>query len=237
MSKISKALIFFCVLIFGFTAFAVNTTNISSTESFAKLLNKGGLIMYPLYALSFVGLCLIFYYLFTLRIDLLAPKDFITKVENALFEHDYELLEGLCKNNNNMLSNIIEDGVSLAKKSKDYTIIRGIIEDEGARQSSLIWQRIHYLYDIAVIAPMLGLLGTVIGMMKSFIGLQTESAIPQQTQITSGISMALITTAAGLVIGIVAMIVYSYFRGRLTRLIAELEYRCNKILILMNDIK
>ncbi len=235
MSRISKIFTFFCMLIFSFTAFAANTDNISSAESFAKLLNKGGPVMYPLYALSFVGVCLIFYYLFTLRIDLLAPKDFITKAESALYEKDYELLEGLCKNNSNMLSNIIEDGVTLAKKSKKYTIIRGIIEDEGARQSSLLWQRIHYLYDIAVIAPMLGLLGTVIGMMRSFIGLQTESAIPQQTQITSGISMALITTAAGLVIGIVAMIIHSYFRGRLTRLIAELEYRCNKILILMND--
>ena len=232
----SKFYIFILILLSGFSGFGAENT-ITSAESFAQLLSKGGPVMLPLYALSFIGLCLIFYYIFTLRIELLAPKEFINKAKNALIDQDYELLEGICSNNSNMLSGILESGVTLAKKTKKYSLIKDLIEDEGARQSSLLWQRIHYLYDIAVIAPMLGLLGTVLGMMKSFIGLQAESAIPQQTQITSGISMALITTAAGLVIGIVAMIIYSYFRGRLTRLIAELEYRCNKILILMNDIK
>jgi biopolymer transport protein ExbB len=231
-----KFLIFIFIVLSGFTVIGAENS-ITSAESFAQLLSKGGPIMLPLYALSFIGLCLIFYYTFTLRIELFAPKDFINKAENALIDQDYELLEGICNDSGCMLSGILESGVTLAKKSKNHPLIKDLIEDEGARQGSLLWQRIHYLYDIAVIAPMLGLLGTVLGMMKSFIGLQAESAIPQQTQITSGISMALITTAAGLVIGIVAMIIYSYFRGRLTRLIAELEYRCNKILILMNDIK
>ena len=232
----SKVCFVFATLLTGFTGFGAESST-TSTESFAQLLSKGGPVMLPLYALSFIGLCLIFYYLFTLRIELLAPKEFTSKAENALIDQDYELLEGICSNNNCMLAGILESGVTLAVKSKNYSLIKDSIEDEGARQGSLLWQRIHYLYDIAVIAPMLGLLGTVLGMMKSFIGLQAESAIPQQTQITSGISMALITTAVGLVIGIVAMIIYSYFRGRLTRLIAEMEYRCNKILILMNDLK
>ena len=232
----SKFYIFFILLLTGSTIFGAEVSN-TSVESFAQLLSKGGPVMLPLYALSFIGLCLIFYYLFTLRIELLAPKEFIGKAESALIDNDYELLEGICSDNSSMLSGILESGIVLAKKSKDYLLIKDSIEDEGARQGSLLWQKIHYLYDIAVIAPMLGLLGTVLGMMKSFIGLQAESAIPQQTQITSGISMALITTAVGLVIGIIAMIIYSYFRGRLTRLIAELEYRCNKLLILMNDVK
>jgi biopolymer transport protein ExbB len=231
----SKSFIFIVLLFTGFTVLGAEGS-LASAASFAQLLNKGGIVMLPLYALSFIALCLIFYYLFTLRIELLAPKEFINKAENALIDHDYELLEGICGNNNCMLSGILESGVYLAKKSKNYSLIKDVIEDEGARQGSLLWQRIHYLYDIAIIAPMLGLLGTVLGMMKSFIGLQVESSIPQQTQITSGISMALITTAVGLVIGIVAMLIYSYFRGRLTRLIAELEARCNKILILMNEI-
>ena len=232
----SKIYIFITILLTSFTVFGIES-NSTSAESFAELLSKGGPVMLPLYGLSFIGLCLVFYYIFTLRIELLAPKEFIHKAENALIDQDYELLEGICNNNNCMLSGIIESGATLAKKSNNYSLIKDCIEDEGARQGSLLWQRIHYLYDIAVIAPMLGLLGTVLGMMKSFIGLQAESAIPQQTQITNGISMALITTAAGLVIGIVAMIIYSYFRGRLTRLIAEMEYRCNKILMQMNDIK
>jgi len=227
--------IFLTFIFSGITLLGAETRNYGSIETFAQLLGKGGPIMIPLYALSFIGVCLIFYYFFSLRIEILAPKDFMQKAENALIDKDIELLMGICDDDNSVISGIIESGLPLAKKSTNFLLVKSLIEDEGSRQSSLLWQRINYLYDIAVISPMIGLLGTVLGMMQSFIGLQAESAIPQQTQITSGISMALITTAAGLVIGIVAMIIYAYFRGRLTRIIAEIEYRCNKLLILISE--
>ena len=150
----SKIYIFIAMLLNGFTLLG-SESRVASTESFVQLLGKGGPVMLPLYGLSFVGLCLIFYYLFTLRIELLAPKEFINKAEDALIDQDYEILEDICSNNSCMLSGILENGVSLAKKTKDYSLIKDSIEDEGARQGSLLWQRIHYLYDIAVIAPML----------------------------------------------------------------------------------
>ncbi len=228
-----KKIYFLIVLLFA--AYSSHASTSQTVTSFAQLLGKGGLIMLPLYSLSFIALCLIFFYLITLRIELIAPKNFLLELENPVEQKDYELSERYCKENLCVASKIIHAGLQIAKRTDKFIIIRNSIEDEGARQSSILWQKIQYLQDIAVIAPMLGLLGTVLGMIKSFVGLQFESVVPQQTQITSGISMALITTAAGLSVGIIAMLVHAYFRGRVTRIIAELEYRCNKILMLMAD--
>jgi len=80
---------------------------------------------------------------------------------------------------------------------------------------------------------MVGLLGTVLGMIKSFMGLNAELATPRPTVIASGVSMALITTAAGLIIGILAMILYSFFRARINRILTELENSCNKVAVEM----
>jgi hypothetical protein len=113
----SKIYIFIAMLLNGFTLLG-SESRVASTESFVQLLGKGGPVMLPLYGLSFVGLCLIFYYLFTLRIELLAPKEFINKAEDALIDQDYEILEDICSNNSCMLSGILENGVSLAKKNK-----------------------------------------------------------------------------------------------------------------------
>jgi biopolymer transport protein ExbB len=88
----------------------------------------------------------------------------------------------------------------------------------------MLSSRITYLADIGSVAPMVGLLGTVLGMIKSFLNISTggfEGA--RQMQLASGVSEALITTAAGLMVGIPALVFYSIFRGRVQKYIAELE--------------
>lgn len=203
--------------------------------SLAQVLGKGGPVMVPLYALSVVSFCVVFYYLFTLRLESLAPMPLIQRAEQALAAKDFELLDELCAEDGSMAAKIIGAGMGVARRSKRFVMARAAIEDEGARQASLLWQKIQYLQDIAVVAPMLGLLGTVTGMINSFIGLQTESVVPKQTMVTAGIAEALVTTAAGLVLGIVVMVVYSYFRGHVTRLIAGLESRCDRVLLAIGD--
>ena len=96
----------------------------------------------------------------------------------------------------------------------DHVILRDAMEDEGGRQAGLLWQRLQYLMDIAVIAPMVGLLGTVWGMMVSFSGLE------------SGVSM--INKADTLANGVSAM--YDLMRGRLNKLIGGMESACNSVL-------
>ncbi len=193
-----------------------------------EIIAKGGSVMIILLALSFVAACLIFFYLLSLRKDIVIPESLLRQFEEK--RKDLEMMTRICEDDNSALSLVIAAGVEAAKRqSSTYEMVRDSIEDEGARQASKLWNRIQYLQDIAVIAPMVGLLGTVIGMIKSFGALYSENITPRPTLIAQGVSMALITTAAGLLIGIVSMLVYSYFRGVVNRLVADLESAAGKV--------
>ena len=227
------------VTMFIFSIFSAGT--LLGQDSVAPAVNKvdlvavfekGGVILYILLLLSFIASCLVFYYLLTLRTSVIVPKDFIVQAENAINQKDFEVLAQVCEENSSPASKIIAAGANIFLRSKNnYQMIKDAIEDEGVRQAGLLWHRIQALQDIAVIAPMVGLLGTVLGMIKSFMGLNAESATPRPTVIASGVSMALLTTAAGLIVGIVAMILYSVFRARINKILTELENSCNKIAV------
>ena len=112
--------------------------------------------------------------------------------------------------------------------------VREVTEAEGSRQASLLHQRIQYLADIGAVAPMVGLLGTVIGMIKSFREIGQHSLVhTDQMGLASGVSEALLTTAGGLCIGIPALIFYSLFRGRVQGLVSELEAAATHIMALL----
>jgi biopolymer transport protein ExbB len=101
--------------------------------------------------------------------------------------------------------------------------VREIAQTEGSREAALLNQRVAWLADIATIAPMLGLLGTVFGMIRSFSVMANDVAASRPMLLAEGVAEALVATAAGLVVGIPAMIAYAYFRGRVQEMISELE--------------
>lgn len=201
---------------------------LNQSATLGDIISKGGPLMYVLLFLSFLAFCLIFYYLFSLRTEVVAPKNLIKQLEEK--KKDIEILSQICSENESPLAKIVAAGLETAKKTDaGYDSIKDSVEDEGARQAGALWNRIQYLQDIAIISPMVGLLGTVLGMIKSFGALYSENITPKPTIIAQGIAMALITTAAGLVIGIFSMIVYSYFRGIVNKLVAELESISGKL--------
>ena len=107
--------------------------------------------------------------------------------------------------------------------------IRDVVEEEGARQAGILWHRIQYLQDIAVVAPMIGLLGTVLGMLQAFTGFGVDQTA-QTLKLASGVSQAMITTAGGLIVGITCLVVYSLFRGYVNRLVSNLEMACTQVI-------
>ena len=210
------------------TASADNSAPKPST--LGEMLDKGGPLMPVLYALSFIALCLAFYYMFSLRMELIVPESLASQIEEAVKKKDLLLVEEICAKNDAPLSRVVKAGVEVVlKPHANYTIMKDAMEDEGARQGNILWHRIQYLQDIAIISPMVGLLGTVFGMIVSFGALNTENMSPKPTIIANGVAMALITTAAGLVIAIPAMLAYAYFRGRVNRLISELESKSGRL--------
>ena len=105
--------------------------------------------------------------------------------------------------------------------------MREIAETEGTRVASNLNNRVTYLADIGMIAPLLGLLGTVIGIIRSFGALGADVGTARYVRLSQGISEALFNTAAGLAIGIPAMIFYAFFRGRSQRLDFRIGIRCH----------
>ncbi len=208
----------------------------ASTESALSILQKGGMAMYPLVALSIVTLILIFLYFLTIRRNSVVSDKFMNAAEALIRKRDYLGLVAQCNRQNDSISYVAEKALDFMTKNSgvSFAEVREVAEAEGSRQAGILTQRISYLSDIGSIAPMIGLLGTVIGMIKAFLTLSNgTSQGVKQLVLAENVSEALITTATGLVIGIVAMVFYSVFRGKVQKYIAELEAAATHLMALL----
>ena len=194
---------------------------------------RGGWLMNVIAGLSLLAIALLFFYLLSMRQGTLYPRSFIMEAQDAAEDGDLEGLRDLCLNNGSCAAKIIGAALEQCEDGHvaDHVILRDAMEDEGGRQAGMLWQRLQYLMDIAVIAPMVGLLGTVWGMMVSFSGLESGvSMINKADTLANGVSQAMYTTFGGLIVGIFAMAMYDLMRGRLNKLIGGMESACNSVL-------
>ncbi len=208
----------------------------SGTVALSDILEQGGVMIYPLVALSIVAIGLIIYYFLTVRQGTTVSGRFMQTAESLIREGDYTGLLSVCSQTDEAVASITQKTLDFATKNPtaSFAEVREVTESEGTRQASLLNARISYLADVGAIAPMVGLLGTVIGMIKSFNDIASPSfAGAGQIHLAGGVSEALITTAAGLVIGIPALIFYSIFRGRVQRLIAEMEAATTQLMAML----
>ncbi|MGC6427567.1 MAG: MotA/TolQ/ExbB proton channel family protein [Akkermansiaceae bacterium] len=200
------------------------------------LLKKGGYTMIALGSLSVFTLVLVLLYFLTLRRGSVVTNKFMNNAESMIRKRDYMGLIAYSQRRSEAIARVAQKMVDFMTKNPTatQTDVREVAEAEGARQSGIMNQRVSYLSDIAGIAPMVGLLGTVIGMIKSFIEIaKGENEGLKQLQLAEGIWEALITTAVGLIISIFAVAFYAYFRGRVMRLVAELEAAGTHLLTLI----
>lgn len=198
----------------------------SGNVDFLEILAKGGVMMYPLALLSVVAVVLILLYALTIRRNAVVSDRFMNAAEAMIRKRDFLGLVAYCHRQNECMARITQKTLDFVSKNNTVSFgeVREVAQAEGSRQAGMLSQRITYLADIGSIAPMLGLLGTVIGMIKSFLQISVGNFEGvRQMKLASGVSEALITTAAGLVVGITALIFYSLFRGRVQKFIAELE--------------
>lgn len=207
----------------------------SETISLADFLEKGGIVMYPLIGLSVIAVILIFFYLLTLRRNAVVSDKFMTTAEALIRKRDYLGLVAFCSRQNQSIARIAEKTLDFMTKNSGVSFkeVREVAEAEGSRQAGIISQRISYLADIGAVAPMIGLLGTVIGMIKAFGTMGVALDVKQTTALANSVAEALITTASGLVIGIVAVLFYSWFRGRVQKYLAELEAAATHLMALL----
>jgi len=211
----------------------------SSKVDLLEILQQGGIMMIPLAVLSIIAICLIFFYMLVIRKGAVVSDRFMNQAENLILQGDYFNLSELCNRSGSAVAKILGRAVDFHRATPTASLsdIREVAEAEGSRQAGILSQRITVLADIGSIAPMAGLLGTVIGMIKSFreISLGNFEGV-KQMQLSSGVSEALITTASGLVIGLVAVIFYSYFRGKVQHYINELEAASTHLMAVLSSL-
>ena len=186
-----------------------------------QVIVAGGGVMIVLALLSVTAVSLIVYYFLILRKEKLLPQNFLDKVFELVEAGRVNEAVTLAEEDGSVASRVFHAGMS--RTTKGPVMVREAIEDEGKREVDGLWRRLSYLADIAAIAPMVGLLGTVLGMIQAFNVIAFQAGAVKPVLLASGISKAMITTAGGLIIAIPAMMFYSYFRGVIQTIAARLE--------------
>lgn len=211
---------------------AETTETFAQSMTLSEIIQTGGWIMYVLGAMSIGGVALIVYFFIVLRESQVTPKAVTMEISRLISEGNLEGARTVCRNKPTPVAAVTLAALDYTEQTQDPDpgMVKEIIEGEGSRQSAVIQNQTQYLLDIGVIAPMIGLLGTVLGMLTAFNAVALDLARAKPIYLAQGVSQALVTTAAGLMVGIPAMIFYSYFRGRAGKLISRLESVCADLL-------
>lgn len=213
---------------------AVESTDSNAQSLLDYLLEGGPWLMGPLAVLSFIAVLLIIFYTFTIRQGTVVSDKFMNAADALIRKQDYLGLIAVCNRENECIARIVYKTLDFATKNPtaSFDEVREVTEAEGTRQASILNNRISYLNDISRVAPMVGLFGTVIGMIEAFQSMGDSSGV-QHMELAPGVAKALVTTAGGLVVSIPSLIFYSIFRGKVQKLIAELEAAMTHIMALL----
>lgn len=191
-----------------------------------ELLRPGGAIMIPILLCSVLALAIILERFWTLRIGKVAPKQVATELWGWIKNKELNSKKMKALKESNPLGRILAAGLSNAKHGRD--IMKESIEEEASHVVHELERFLTALGTIAAVTPLLGLLGTVIGMIKVFAQLQLEGT-GNAAALAGGISEALITTAAGLAVAIPALIFHRYFIRRVEEIVISMEQEAVKL--------
>ena len=186
-----------------------------------EIIQKGGVVMYPILLCSVLSLAIFLERLWSLREGRIIPKSFIKEVEEFIRMKKFNEAIALCSTSNSSIARIIYAGLKKAGKSKDE--IKEAVNEQGKQEAMELERFLTTLGTIAGVSPLLGLLGTVTGMIKTFNVLAISKQLGDPGMLSAGISEALITTAAGLIVAIPSFIFYKYFTSKVDKLVVKME--------------
>jgi biopolymer transport protein ExbB len=206
------------------------------SKSVLDALIAAGPVMILLFALSVIFVMLVITYLMTIRRGAIVSSGFMATADALLRKRDYLGLLAVSNRHGEAIARVVQKILDFTTKNPnaDFQQVREIAETEGGRVAASLNNRVTYLADIGMIAPLLGLLGTVLGIIRSFGALGSDLGTARYVLLSKGISEALVNTCAGLAVGIPAMIFYAFFRGKSQKLISELESASTHVLALLS---
>lgn len=220
----------------------ITTTNTTSATDVAEtvseitlwsLIQAGGWIMIPIFLLSFVSIFLLVErYLTYLKFDR-NPQTFLDKIKGYVVEGDVKSAMMHCETVKTPFSRMIHKGLS--KIGSPLSNIEASIENVGKIELYNLEKNLAWLASISGLAPMLGFLGTVTGMIQAFIAIAQEEGTISPKLLSSGMYEAMVTTVAGLVVGIIALASYNFLVGKVQRIIHQMEYASIEFLELLQQ--
>lgn len=183
-----------------------------------QLFRDGGVIGYIICGLSLAMVALIIEHWLTIRRNVLMPPGLAEEVHRSIVQGQFKAAEEVCKSRPSLLGQMLHAG--LTEVDLGYPAVEKAMEDTAVQQSSRLVRKIEYLTLISTVAPMLGLMGTVWGMILAFMEFERK-ANPQVSELAPGVYKALVTTLFGLVVAVPAIAAFAYFRNRIDELVAQ----------------
>ncbi len=175
-----------------------------------------------LLGLSLLSLALFIYLLLSIHPQGLAPRVFVDEIYRLIDDGQYKEAIDFCRSHHKLFAaSVIRRCLDNAEK--EPSVLMAMVDNEGKRRADSVWNSLSYLADVANVAPMLGLLGTVLGMIKAFLVVRLDAVAASTEPLAGAIGEAMSTTMFGLSVAILALVFHSVLKSRATRALGEVE--------------
>ena len=199
-----------------------------------ELINKGGVIMYLILPLSIVAFAIIIERLLYFRKIKVDEDKMINRLKVTMEKRHYDEALAICESNPSPVTNLLKVGIEHKKYGPQ--IMKDAVVDAAALEIPRLERNLSTLGTIANIAPLLGLLGTVIGNIGAFNIMHDMAGVGSDPALLAGnISVALLTTAAGIIVALPAVIFYNYLVAKVNHIVIRLENRVNAMVLLLTE--
>lgn len=203
------------------------------TLSVLDLAVQGGFMMIPILLSSFVAVYIFVERIMTINKANQSPDAFIGRIKELVLKGDINGAKLLCAQFDSPIARMIEKGVS--RIGSPLKNIEASIENVGKIELFKLEKNLSMLATVSGAAPMMGFLGTVIGMVEAFIAIAQEEGSVSPKLLSSGIYTAMITTVAGLIVGIIAYLAYNYLVTRVSKVVHRMEYSSIEFIDLLQE--
>ena len=196
--------------------------------TFKEMFNTSPIINGLIAAMSVVSLTLFVGNLLTITTGRMLPGAFLGEVTKLVVARRFAEAAEFCRHNRHVFAaSIVQRAAENA--DADHSTLLEIIEAEGRRRADLLWNRISYLLDVSSVAPMMGLLGTVLGMLHAFVLLPSTSASMNSKALAQAIGGAMTATFFGLIVAVASVVLYSIIKSRTIRALSDVESSVHSI--------
>ena len=212
---------------------AVEMTQITESMSFGDLFMAGGWLMWPLLALLGVAIFIFVERFLAIRKASSVDENFMHRVRDYIYEGKIQTAIKMCRSTNTPIARMIEKGIG--RIGRPMTDVQNAIENQANLEVSKLENNLPILATISGGAPMIGFLGTVLGMVRAFMNLSTAGGTVDMALLSGGMYTAMITTVAGLIVGIPAYFGYNYLVARIEKLVFRMEANSIAFMDILNQ--